>query len=82
MGGKSGSGIRDEHPRSLFQELSNSLLLGLKILKFFNADPDPRSGIFYSSEKKKIERRIYRIHINKKGRIGSLFTKLISNGKI
>jgi hypothetical protein len=34
----SGSGIRDEKPRSYFLELRNHFL-GLKILKFFDADP-------------------------------------------
>ncbi len=32
--------IRDEHPGSYFRELRNNVL-GLKILKFFDADPDP-----------------------------------------
>jgi hypothetical protein len=27
MGKKSGSGIRDEHPRSFFQELGNNFLI-------------------------------------------------------
>jgi hypothetical protein len=43
MGGKSasGSGIRDEQPGSYFQELRNHffVFLGVKILKFFDADP-------------------------------------------
>jgi hypothetical protein len=38
-GKKSGTGIRDEYPRSFFRELRT--VLGLKILKFFDADPDP-----------------------------------------
>jgi hypothetical protein len=33
-----GFGIRDERPRSFFRELINSFI-GLKILKFFYADP-------------------------------------------
>jgi hypothetical protein len=37
--------IRDEHPRSFFRELRNSFF-GLKIFKFFDADPDPGSRIF------------------------------------
>jgi hypothetical protein len=41
---KSGSGIRDEHPRSFFRELRNNFF-GAKILKFFDADPDPGSWI-------------------------------------
>jgi hypothetical protein len=43
MGKKFGSGILNEH----FLELSNYryLLFGLKMLKFFVADPDPGSGI-------------------------------------
>jgi hypothetical protein len=43
---RSGSGIWDEHPRSYFRELR--LIFGLKILKFFDADPDPGSGILWS----------------------------------
>ena len=41
----SGSGIRDEQPGSYFLELRNHFLafLGVKILKFFDADPG--SGI-------------------------------------
>jgi hypothetical protein len=43
MGRKSasGSGIRDEHPGSYFLELRNhfSGFFGVKILKFFDADP-------------------------------------------
>ncbi len=40
MGRKSasGSGIRDEQPRSYFLELRNHFF-GVKILKFFDADP-------------------------------------------
>jgi hypothetical protein len=34
----SGSGIRDEQPRSYFLELRNHFF-GVKILKFFDADP-------------------------------------------
>jgi hypothetical protein len=41
---RSRSGIRDEHPRLYFRELRKQFL-GLKILKFFEADPDPGSGI-------------------------------------
>jgi hypothetical protein len=47
MGRKSasGSGIRDEEPRSYFLELRNHFFgfFGVKILKFF--DEDPGSGI-------------------------------------
>jgi hypothetical protein len=47
MGKKSRSGpgirIRDEHPVSYFLKLRNNFL-GLKILEFFDADPD--SGSF------------------------------------
>jgi len=43
-GKKSGSGIRDEHPRNLE---TYKQFLGLEILKFF-ADPDPGSGIFFT----------------------------------
>ncbi len=41
MGNKSGSGsgIRDEHPISYFRQLRNNFL-GVKILKFFDSDPD------------------------------------------
>jgi hypothetical protein len=41
MGKKSGSGswIRDEQPGSYFQELRNQFF-GVKILKFFDADPE------------------------------------------
>jgi hypothetical protein len=41
----SGSGIRDEHPGSYSRELRNNFF-GLKIPKFFDADPDPGSRIF------------------------------------
>jgi hypothetical protein len=45
MGKKSRSEIlRDEHPGSSFGVLRT--FLGLKILKFFDADPDPGCGIF------------------------------------
>ncbi len=37
---KSRSGIRNEHPRSFIRELRNSFF-GLKIHKFFDANPDP-----------------------------------------
>jgi hypothetical protein len=37
--------IQNEHPRSFFRELRNSFF-GLKMLKFFDEDPDPGSGIF------------------------------------
>jgi hypothetical protein len=40
---KSGSVIRDEHPGSYFREQFFGLLL---ILKFFDAGPNPESGIF------------------------------------
>jgi hypothetical protein len=47
MGKKSGSGsgirIRDEQPRSYFLELRNHFY-GVKILKFFDADPGIRDG--------------------------------------
>ncbi len=47
MGRKSASGIRDEQPGSYFLELRNHFLFyffgGVKILKFFDADPG--SGI-------------------------------------
>ncbi len=36
--------IRDEHPGSYFQDLRNNFWVK-KILKFFDADPDPGSGI-------------------------------------
>jgi hypothetical protein len=42
---RSGSGICDEQPGSYFRELINNFL-GLKILSFFDADPNPESGIF------------------------------------
>jgi hypothetical protein len=41
-----GSGIRDEHPDLIFENLV-SAFLGLKILEFFDADPDPWSGILF-----------------------------------
>jgi hypothetical protein len=46
MGKKSGSGlgIRNEQPGLYFRGLRNNFLV--KILKFFDADPDPGSGIF------------------------------------
>jgi hypothetical protein len=37
-----GIGTRDEHPESYFRELRNNFFW-LKILKFFDADPDPGS---------------------------------------
>jgi hypothetical protein len=37
--------IRDEHPRLFFPELLETVFR-VKILKFFDADPDPGSGIF------------------------------------
>jgi hypothetical protein len=37
--------IRDEHFRFHFRELRNNFLVS-KILKFFDADPDPGSGFF------------------------------------
>jgi hypothetical protein len=48
MENKSGSGMRDEHPRSFFQEL-RSRFFGLKkmLQKFFDADPG--YGIFFDS---------------------------------
>jgi hypothetical protein len=49
MGRKSasGSGIRDEQPGSYFLELRNHFFrfFGIKILKFFDADPGSGSGI-------------------------------------
>jgi hypothetical protein len=45
VGKKSGSGVRDEHPGSYFRALRNNIF-GLKILTYFDADPDPGSGIF------------------------------------
>jgi hypothetical protein len=42
---KSEYGIRDENPESFFQELIRKSL-GLKILKFFDEDSDPGSGIY------------------------------------
>jgi hypothetical protein len=36
---KSGSGIRDEHPKSFFRELQKHFY-GVKILQFFDADPE------------------------------------------
>ncbi len=39
--GKKSIRIRDEQPRSYFRELRNHFF-GVKILKFFAADPDPR----------------------------------------
>jgi hypothetical protein len=39
---RSGITIRDEHPGSFFRELRNNFRV--KILKFFDMDPDPRSG--------------------------------------
>jgi hypothetical protein len=41
----SGIRIRDEHPRSYYRELRNKFYR-LKILKFFDVDPDPGCGIF------------------------------------
>jgi hypothetical protein len=39
--------IRDEHPGSYFREHRNNFyLFRLKIVKFFDADPDAGSGIF------------------------------------
>ncbi len=37
--------IRDEHPGLYFREIRSNFF-GLKIIKFFDADPDPGSGIF------------------------------------
>jgi hypothetical protein len=49
MGRKSasGSGIRDEQPGSYFLDLRNHFFgfFGVKILKFFDADPGPGSGM-------------------------------------
>ncbi len=39
---RSGITIRDEHPGSFFRELRNNFRV--KILKFFDMDPDPGSG--------------------------------------
>jgi hypothetical protein len=41
-GKKSGSGIRNKHPISYFQELVT--IFWVRIIKFFVADPDPGSG--------------------------------------
>jgi hypothetical protein len=41
----SGIRIRDEHPGSYFQKHRN-IFFGLKILKFFDADPGMGSGSF------------------------------------
>jgi hypothetical protein len=43
----SGSGIRDEQPGSYFLELRNHFFasFGVKILKFFDEDPSPGSGM-------------------------------------
>jgi hypothetical protein len=45
-GKKSGSGMRDEHPRSFFQELRNRFLRLKILLKFFYAYPG--SGNFFT----------------------------------
>jgi hypothetical protein len=45
-GKKSGSWIRDEHSGTYFLELGNNFL-GLQIIKFFDAGPDPNTGYFY-----------------------------------
>jgi hypothetical protein len=37
--------IRDQHPESYFRGLRNNFL-GSKLLKLFDVDPDPESGIF------------------------------------
>jgi hypothetical protein len=42
--GKNKIRIRDEHPGSYFRELT--IFCVKKILKFFDVDPDPGSGIF------------------------------------
>jgi hypothetical protein len=44
MGKKIKMQIRDEHPGSYFRELRNNFWV--KILKYFDADADPGSGIF------------------------------------
>jgi hypothetical protein len=44
MGKKSRSRVQDEHPGSYFRELSNNFWVKKK-LKFFDADPDPGSGM-------------------------------------
>jgi hypothetical protein len=44
MENKSGFGIHDEYPRSFSETLET--ILGLKIIKFFDVDPNPGSGIF------------------------------------
>ncbi len=41
--------IRDEHPGSNFREIRNNFLR-LEILKFFNSDPDPGSGILLTED--------------------------------
>jgi hypothetical protein len=45
---KSGSGsvIRNEDLRTFFRDPRNSFSGAVKILKFFDADPDPGYGIF------------------------------------
>ncbi len=45
MGKKIKIQIRDEHPGSYFRELIETIFC-VKILKFFDADPDPGSGFF------------------------------------
>jgi hypothetical protein len=40
---RSGSGIRDDIPDHISESLET--ILGLKVLKFFDADPDSGSGI-------------------------------------
>jgi hypothetical protein len=44
MGKKIKMRIQDEHPGSYFRELRNNFWV--KILKYFDADADPGSGIF------------------------------------
>jgi hypothetical protein len=75
--------IRDEHPRSFFRELRNNFL-GSKILKFFDADPDPGSGMFLTpdpgSGREKFGSRIWEKHpesatLNSEHKISDFFTK-------
>jgi hypothetical protein len=47
---RSGSGIWDEHPGSYFRDLGKNFWL--KILKSFDVDPNPGSGIFLTLDLK------------------------------
>jgi hypothetical protein len=50
MGKKSRSGIRirHEHSGSYFRELRINFWVKIPVLKFFDADPDPGSEIFFT----------------------------------